>query len=155
VTDFSQSFTKEALKPSKCVVNEYSAPELKNNEAKRRSDVYSLGLILFELAFPIKNEKEKNLKFEEMKKGIFPQTLCHFYPVIAKLLELTLSEDYKKRPTIRQLLAFITDYLRKSRINENDRTLGRKRIFSEDNESEKKFEILINLDERNENWQEM
>lgn len=54
---------------------QYAAPEqLQTNDYNQKVDIYSLGLILFELIFPMKTLMERNEKMKNLKeKNIFPK----------------------------------------------------------------------------------
>ena len=125
---------------------------------KPKADIYSLGLTLFELAYPMKTLMEKHKKFDEIKKGIIPSYIKEQSPIIHKLLELMICENAKNRPNAKNILAFIKEY--QNKINEKKsspkKQHSRKRFFSEDNDSQKKFELFIKFDEdRSESWKNM
>lgn len=83
----------------------YSAPEqLNENFYDYKSDIYSLGLVLFELMQPFKTQMEKNLKFEQIKKGKIPLNFLSEEPVIAKLVLAMCEIDTKKRPNCKEIM---------------------------------------------------
>jgi len=67
----------------------YASPEqLNDNFYDEKSDIYSLGLILFEMLFPIKTCMEKNQRFQDLKEK---RKLPEQFHVDEKLIKLILS----------------------------------------------------------------
>lgn len=78
----------------------YTAPEQENsNTYDNKADVYSLGVILFELLNCFKTAHEKIRTFQELKRtGKVSLKLKDTYPCAAELIELLIMEDSAKRP---------------------------------------------------------
>jgi serine/threonine protein kinase len=59
----------------------YAAPEqLRGGMLTARSDVFSLGVLLFELLCPFETGMERATRFEELKRGTLPSALVKEYP---------------------------------------------------------------------------
>jgi len=83
----------------------YSAPEqLNNNFYDFKSDIYSLGLVLFELLHPFKTQMEKNLKFQQIKKGKISIDVLSEEPMLAKLILAMCEQDPKLRPNSKEII---------------------------------------------------
>lgn len=86
----------------------YSAPEqLNNNFYDYKSDIYSMGLVLFELMQPFKTQMEKNMKFEQIKKGKIPLNLESEEPVLAELILAMCQQEPKQRPNTKEIMKIL------------------------------------------------
>jgi len=84
----------------------YGAPEQKSgsNKYNEKVDVYSLGLILFELFHaPWTTEMERSQDLSYVKMGRISDTLKTKYPRVALLVEKCVSETPSERPTVTEL----------------------------------------------------
>ena len=118
-------------------------------------DIYNLGLILFDLAYPCNDDK--SIEFKEIKKRSVPFKIKEQSPIIYRILELMLSENSKKRPSTKKIIMLIKEYLKSLKeYNKPKKNFNRRRFQSEDIQCEKKFEINLKLDEqRNQDWKSM
>ncbi|XP_051980863.1 eukaryotic translation initiation factor 2-alpha kinase 1-like isoform X2 [Xyrauchen texanus] len=83
----------------------YAAPEqLKGSCYDSKSDMYSIGVIAFELFQPFGTEMERVYLLGELRKGQVPNTLSKIWPVLAKYIRLLTSSDPSVRPSASQLL---------------------------------------------------
>ncbi|XP_051523695.1 eukaryotic translation initiation factor 2-alpha kinase 1-like isoform X2 [Myxocyprinus asiaticus] len=83
----------------------YAAPEqLKGSRYDSKSDMYSIGVIAFELFQPFGTEMERVHTLEELRKGQVPNTLSKNGPVLTKYIRLLTSSDPSMRPSASQLL---------------------------------------------------
>ena len=83
----------------------YSSPEqLRGDEYDHRADIYSLGIILFELLNNFDTEMEKNIKIMNLKKGIIDEDFEEKY---LKFIKILINEDYKKRPNSQKILEMV------------------------------------------------
>ncbi|XP_017273913.1 eukaryotic translation initiation factor 2-alpha kinase 1 isoform X2 [Kryptolebias marmoratus] len=83
----------------------YAAPEqLKGSHYDSKSDMYSVGVLAFELFQPFGTEMERVRTLGDLREGKIPDPFCHKWPVLAEnILKLT-SKEPGVRPTARQLL---------------------------------------------------
>lgn len=80
----------------------YSSPEqLNSNIYNKQSDIYSLGIIYFEMISNFKNQIDKIMAINKLKKMIFPSNINQFNK---KLISLMIHNDYTKRPSINELI---------------------------------------------------
>ncbi len=117
------------------------------------SDIISLGKILIELVYPFQTLKDKDQLYEKILKGNIPSFLKEQSPVINKLLDMMLNPMVNKKPSCKVILSFIQEYF-KNVYNDNNEFVnknGRRRVLSEDNESEKKQEVYVKIDGEKDN----
>ena len=80
----------------------YSSPEqLNGEEYDFRTDIYSLGIILFELLNNFDTEMEKNIKIMNLKKGKVEED---FSEKNLKFIKILINENYKKRPSSQKII---------------------------------------------------
>ncbi|XP_068619600.1 eukaryotic translation initiation factor 2-alpha kinase-like [Battus philenor] len=78
----------------------YMSPEqLMGRPYSYKVDIYSLGLVLFELLHPFGTESERVTCLLSLRKGCFPHPFPQTYPAETEVLKLMLSEDPSQRPT--------------------------------------------------------
>uniref|UniRef100_A0A9J8BRS3 Eukaryotic translation initiation factor 2-alpha kinase 1 n=2 Tax=Cyprinus carpio TaxID=7962 RepID=A0A9J8BRS3_CYPCA len=83
----------------------YAAPEqLKGSHYDSKSDLYSIGVIAFELFQPFGTEMERVHTLEELRQSKIPNTLSKSWPLLAKYITLLTSTDPSERPSASQLL---------------------------------------------------
>ncbi|XP_039594192.1 interferon-induced, double-stranded RNA-activated protein kinase-like isoform X3 [Polypterus senegalus] len=84
--------------------NSYMSPEQKNlRKYGNEVDIFSLGLIFFELLWPMSTDLEKSKIWPDVREGIFPEPFCKEHDQECSLIRAMLSEDPKKRPTAKHL----------------------------------------------------
>jgi serine/threonine protein kinase len=90
----------------------YASPEqLLNNFYDQKTDIFSLGLIFFELVYPMKTQMEKNKLFNDIKQfKKLPKQLLENYQISQILLKM-VCENPKNRPTSDELLIYIENEL--------------------------------------------
>jgi serine/threonine protein kinase len=77
----------------------YSAPEISENINTQKSDVYSLGIILFVLLSQFKTYHESIINLQSVKNtNRVPEEFGQKYPVVAPLINFMLEKDISKRP---------------------------------------------------------
>ncbi|KAK2583655.1 hypothetical protein KPH14_009590 [Odynerus spinipes] len=78
----------------------YMSPEQMNGQIYNyKVDIYSLGIILFELLIPFATEMERVITLNNLRKLLFPEDFEVNYPAEHELLILMLDERPEKRPT--------------------------------------------------------
>lgn len=78
----------------------YMSPEQCNSRSYDfKVDIYSLGLIFFELLVPFTTDSERITVLTNIKKGKFPENFQEEFPESYDLIKSMLSEDPKKRLT--------------------------------------------------------
>lgn len=83
----------------------YAAPEqLEGSHYDSKSDMYSIGVIAFELFQPFGTEMERVHTLGELRQGKIPNTLSNNWPLLAKYISLLTSSDPSMRPSASQLL---------------------------------------------------
>ena len=94
---------------------QYASPEqLNNNFYDNKSDIYSLGLILFEMLHPFKTGMEKHKIFSDLKKkGRVPESFASKYQDITGVIKKMLDNNPNNRPEIEDILNIINRHLSK------------------------------------------
>ncbi|OXU25554.1 hypothetical protein TSAR_012387 [Trichomalopsis sarcophagae] len=78
----------------------YMSPEQMNgHNYNYKVDIYSLGIILFELLIPFSTEMERVCALTNLRKSIFPDNFSLQHPAEFQLLKMMLDENPEKRPT--------------------------------------------------------
>jgi len=78
----------------------YMSPEQMNGQIYNyKVDIYSLGIIFFELLTPFFTDMERIVALSNLKKSIFPKDFAKNYPAEYDLLKMMLDEDPANRPT--------------------------------------------------------
>jgi translation initiation factor 2-alpha kinase 4 len=87
---------------------QYASPEqLSNNFYDQKSDIYSLGLVLFEMVHPLKTGMEKHQKSLELRKGKIPMSLLESQPKLSELILSMVSENPGNRPCSSEIINYI------------------------------------------------
>lgn len=83
----------------------YASPEqLRNNIYDNKADIYSLGIILFELYCHFGTEMERVKSIKELRQGRLPEDFCKKWPEESKLILEMIAENSSNRPTAESLL---------------------------------------------------
>ncbi|CAG5909364.1 unnamed protein product [Menidia menidia] len=83
----------------------YAAPEqLKGSHYDSKSDMYSIGILAFELFEPFGTEMERVRTLGDLREGKIPDQFSHRWPVLTKYIMKLTSKEPSERPTASQLL---------------------------------------------------
>ncbi|KAL9548822.1 hypothetical protein MBANPS3_005497 [Mucor bainieri] len=85
----------------------YAAPEqlaTPSYNYDEKADIYSLGIILFELYNPFSSAMERAIAIDQLKKGIFPDKFSQMYPVEKQVISRMMNPDPCLRPTALEIL---------------------------------------------------
>ncbi|XP_063973353.1 probable serine/threonine-protein kinase DDB_G0268642 isoform X1 [Diachasmimorpha longicaudata] len=123
----------------------YTAPEQLNGQCNPKSDLYSLGIVLFEIFFPMKTGMERNSLIKQLKSGKMPEEFIENNPKWADIIKQLLLIDPAQRPSTTELLQNLNvdkDFIiadLKNRIKEKDDLINNLRM--------KISELKLKLDE--------
>ncbi|RCH95994.1 Eukaryotic translation initiation factor 2-alpha kinase, partial [Rhizopus stolonifer] len=85
----------------------YASPEqLAAQNYDEKVDIYSLGIILFELFQPFSTGMERAEALDKLKRGVFPEGFLDLYPKVTALILWMMDMDPSHRPSAHQLLQF-------------------------------------------------
>jgi len=96
----------------------YSAPEqLNKTNYDQKADIYSLGIVLFELIYPIRTSMEKSLKLNELKKRHkVPDNFFKLYPKLSSLIIEMTNINPQNRPNCSEILTMI-EIIKETELN--------------------------------------
>ncbi|KAJ2821460.1 hypothetical protein IWW50_004629, partial [Coemansia erecta] len=87
----------------------YAAPEQLRDQAteyNEKADIYSLGIIFFELYYPFATAMERVVVIKDLRRGVFPPQFLQMWPKEAAFILRLMDADPEKRPSAREILAF-------------------------------------------------
>lgn len=92
---------------------QYASPEqLNENYYDEKSDIFSLGLVLFEMLTPMTTGMEKHTRFTELKKyAKIPDSIIKRYPVLANLILRMVNVNPILRPSANEILAEVENHM--------------------------------------------
>ncbi|GLH09706.1 Eukaryotic translation initiation factor 2-alpha kinase 1 [Gryllus bimaculatus] len=82
----------------------YAAPEQLEGKCDIKSDIYSLGIILFELLCPFRTDMERSLVLTNLRNGTFPSEMDEQNPELMQLIRKLLLQDVQLRPSAEDIL---------------------------------------------------
>lgn len=87
----------------------YASPEqLKRGRYNTKTDIFSLGLILYQLFMPcFSTVMERMVHFEQIRSGVVPSLFSCHYPRHAELVKACVSYDPMKRPSAADVLRMV------------------------------------------------
>ncbi|CAH1397575.1 unnamed protein product [Nezara viridula] len=110
----------ETHQPGQLGTKLYAAPEQLNGYCHPKSDVYSLGIIFFELLQPFSTAMERSKVIGQLKSGNIPSDLVSSFPIQANIISQAISKSIKRRPSSSELLAVLDE----SQISDTQRVLA-------------------------------
>lgn len=91
---------KNSIHTARVGTHLYMSPEQINGQMYNyKVDIYSLGIIFFELLIPFFTDMERIVALSNLKESIFPKDFAENYSAEYNLLNMMLDEDPAKRPT--------------------------------------------------------
>lgn len=113
--------------------------------------MYSLGLILFDLIYPMKTLMEKHKLFDNVKKGIIPIVIKEKLPLIYNLLLSLINDDPSSRPKACEIIILIREFInqchKQQEINVPISSKKNNSFFFKDIHKIKSHKLLMKLDE--------
>jgi len=85
----------------------FMAPEAFRGEYLDRTDMYSLGVVLYELlSAPFSSERERARMIDALRKGSLPRSFVERWPVQTQIIANLMQADPQKRPSASDLLRY-------------------------------------------------
>lgn len=92
----------------------YASPEQLNKvEYDEKTDIFSLGLIFFEMLHPFSTRSERAIVLSKVRQGEIPKHMLETYPHEMDLVKRCLDLDATQRPSARSVLHMVTDLMDK------------------------------------------
>jgi len=102
---FNPGFSKKHAATAGVGTCTYASPEqLRDNNYDNKADIFSLGIILFELFCSFGTEMERVTSIKDIRQCRLPQEFCQRWPEVAKLITEMTAERPDDRPTAETLL---------------------------------------------------
>ncbi|KAJ1726233.1 hypothetical protein LPJ61_005330, partial [Coemansia biformis] len=86
----------------------YAAPEQLRDRAtgySEKADIYSLGIIFFELYYPFATAMERAAVIKDLRQGVFPAQFVQMWPKEAAFILHLMDADPDKRPSAKEILS--------------------------------------------------
>ncbi|XP_078720159.1 eukaryotic translation initiation factor 2-alpha kinase 1 isoform X1 [Lampetra fluviatilis] len=127
----------------------YAAPEqLSGSHYDFKSDMYSVGIVLFELFQPFGTEMERVQTIQELRGGVVSGPFTAQWPEQAKYIGLLTQDDPAARPTPQDILT--TDLI----VNKDQVIVSLQRQLSQKDEELARLKALLQNREETIRWQE-
>lgn len=113
--------------------------------------MYSLGLVLYDLVYPMKTLMEKQKSFESLKKGNIPKIINEKLPLVGKLLTSLVNNDPCSRPKAKEIVFLLTEYIAQTEKQIEAKLVSpakkRKRFLSEEIGKIRPKKLLMKFEE--------
>ncbi|KAJ2684147.1 hypothetical protein H4R19_006921, partial [Coemansia spiralis] len=86
----------------------YAAPEQLRDQAagyNEKADIYSLGIIFFELYHPFATAMERAAVIKDLRQGVFPEQFVQAWPKEAAFILQLMGADPARRPSAKEILS--------------------------------------------------
>ncbi|XP_069698576.1 eukaryotic translation initiation factor 2-alpha kinase 1-like [Periplaneta americana] len=97
----------------------YAAPEQLRGKCNPKSDLYSLGIVLFELLQPFSTDMERVKLTTKLRSGHIPSELSVMAPKLAQLITLLVSTSPTDRPSAEELQTMLVPLIKETNDAEN------------------------------------
>lgn len=109
----------------------YASPEqMRGSKYDASTDIYSLGIMLFELCYPMYTAMERCQRFGDIRKQKFPphwiNSVQNTFPKMHELLVCMLSETASERPSANEVFDSIDSLLSEYSVQSLDKAWGKK-----------------------------
>lgn len=102
----------------------YASPEqLSRKHYDTKSDIFSVGIILFEMLHPFSTKSERAHVLSNVRKGIIPKESIKQYPLEMNLVKECVNIDPKKRPSAQEILHRVKMYMKEKNSIETNKTI--------------------------------
>jgi translation initiation factor 2-alpha kinase 3 len=89
----------------------YASPEQKEGlQYNEKTDIFSLGIILFQLLYPYTSDSDRKRTIFDLRSGVFPEIMIERYPREMELVRGCLDECPENRPSANVILEIIDDW---------------------------------------------
>ncbi|XP_017774860.1 PREDICTED: probable serine/threonine-protein kinase ifkC [Nicrophorus vespilloides] len=105
----------------------YAAPEQLKGECDRKSDMFSLGIVVFELAETFRTSMERIKCIEDLRKGAIPVHVKTNQPQLAQIIGELMMKNPAERPAAADLLKRInTEVFESEKVRQLENMLAEK-----------------------------
>lgn len=113
----TESTTSSSTHTSGIGTPTYASPEqLQDTEYDEKTDIFSLGLIFFEMLHPFSTRSERAIVLTNLRQGEIPQRMLEQYPDEMQLVKSCINADAEKRPSASDVLRIVTNLTRQHNI---------------------------------------
>lgn len=114
----------------------YSSPEQRKGVYNEKTDIYSLGIIFFELFYASRTKMEKARVLADLRNRILPHTFLQKYPAESAFILWLMSPKPEERPSVDEILAhhlLVDEFM----------TIQRKDVLDYENKVQEQKEVIL------------